>query len=246
MVSFNNAGRYGNWFMECCTMIAYALKHGLEFTVPSHTNSQQFNPIYRLHLVNEKWNPHLDTIRLWESSHAYQELPFEESWRHKNIIIEGYRQSEKYFKEYRNEILYLLDYPYEKRDGYVAVHVRRGDYLQLSEKHPPVTKQWYENAMSLFPNYKFKFYSDDIHWCVQEFASRGDCEFSSGHDVEFDVSDGACCEHQIISASTFGWAMAWLNKNTNKQIILPEKWFTDGWSGLDTRDIVPDEWMRLS
>ncbi len=245
MVSFNNAGRYGNWFMECCTMIAYAFKHDLDFTVPAHSNNPMFNPVYRLHLVNPNWNPALPEVRLWESSHAYQELPFDESWREKNIIIEGYRQSEKYFKDYRKEILYLLDYPYEKREGYAAVHIRRGDYLHLTQKHPPVTKQWYENAMSLFPGYKFKFYSDDIKWCMQEFGIRGDCEFSASKDVEFDVADGACCEHQIISASTFGWAMAWLNRNEEKKIYLPSKWFTDGWDNLDTKDIVPENWIRL-
>lgn len=245
MVTFNNAGRYGNWFMECCTMIAYALKHSLDFTVPSHTANPMYYPIYRLHLVNPKWNPNLEQIKLWESSHAYQELPFREDWRDKNIIIEGYRQSEKYFKDYREQILWLLDYPYQKKEGYVAVHIRRGDYLLLTQKHPPVTKQWYETAMQAFPGHKFKFYSDDIHWCVQEFGSRDDVEFSSGTDVEADVADGASCEHQIISASTFGWAMAWLNRNPDKQIILPKKWFTDGWDGLDTKDIVPDEWLKL-
>jgi hypothetical protein len=244
MVSFNNVGRFGNWFLECCTMLAYALKHNLEFTVPA-TQNNPFSPVYCLHLVNPNWNPSLETIRLWESGHQYQELPFEESWRDKNIIIEGYRQSEKYFKDYRKEILYLLDFPYEKKDGYVGVHVRRGDYLHLAMKHPPVSKQWYEEAMNLFPGYKFKFYSDDIHWCVAEFGNRSDCEFSSGTDIVGDVSDGASCEHQIISASTFGWAMAWLNRNPDKRIYLPQLWFTPNWDNMDTRDIVPENFIKL-
>lgn len=245
MVTFNPAGRYGNWFFECCTMIAYALKHNLEFTVPKVTQHEFFNPVYALHLVNPNYNPSLERIDLWENGHHYQELPFEESWRDKNIVIQGYRQSEKYFKEFRNEILYLLNYPYEKREGVMAVHIRRGDYLLLASKHPPVTSQWYEEAMKMFPGYKFKFYSDDINWCVQEFGNRNDCEFSAGNSIEFDVYDGACCEHQIISASTFGWAMAWLNRNPGKKVVLPRLWFTENWDGLDTKDIVPPEWVKL-
>ena len=244
MVSFNNQGRFGNWFFEACTAIAYALKHNLEFTVPSHSTTP-YSPVYRLHLVNPNWNPNLTQVRLWESSHAYQELPFEEEWGDKNIIIEGYRQSWKYFDDYRNEILYLLDYPYDKKEGVVGVHVRRGDYLMLRNKHPEVTKEWYEQAMSLFPGHKFKLYSDDIAWCIKEFGGRGDCEFSGSKDVEYDIADGASCSHNILSASTFGWAMGWLNRNPDKKIIIPQKWFVDGWDGLDTSDIVPPYFTKL-
>jgi hypothetical protein len=244
MVSFNNAGRYGNFFMECCTCIAYALKHGLEFTVPSHTVNPNFNPIYRLHLVNPNWNPRLPEIRLWEGKHTYEELPFDESWRDKNIIIEGYRQSWKYFDDFRNEILYLLDYPYEKKEGVVAVHVRRTDYLQLQDKHPEVTKEWYLKAMREFEGCRFRFFSDDMPWCRKEFSERVNCEFTTSGDIEGDIIDGASCEHQIISASTFGWAMGWLNRNPDKKVIIPQKWFVDNYH-LDTSDIVPPYFTKL-
>lgn len=244
MVSFNNAGRFGNWFMECATMLAYALKHNLEFTVPSQTKNAMYYPVYCLHLVNPNWNPRLETIRLWESKHTYEELPFDESWRDKNIIIEGYRQSWKYFDEYRDAIIYLLDFPYEKKEGYVAVHVRRTDYLHLKDKHPEVSKAWYNKAMSLFPGSKFKFYSDDINWCRQEFGNRSDVEFSTGRDILGDISDGSSCQHQIISASTYGWVMGWLNRNPDKKVIIPEKWFVDNYH-LDTSDIVPPYFTKL-
>ena len=246
MVTFNNAGRFGNWFFECCTALAYSLKHGLDFSMPDGKGKDQFyHPVYCKHLINPNYDRSLEEVRLWESRHDYQELPFEEAWRGKNIIIEGYRQSAKYFDDYRGEILYLLDIPYVRKEGYVAVHVRRGDYLHLTMKHPPVSKEWYENAMSRFVNYRFKFYSDDIKWCRQEFGNRSDCEFSDGNSVEQDIADGASCEHQIISASTFGWAMAWLNRNKDKIIYLPEKWFVDGWDNTETKDIVPQEWSKI-
>jgi glycosyl transferase family 11 len=243
MLTFNNAGRFGNFFLECCTMLAYGLKHNLEFTVPPH-QSNPFSPVYFLHLVNPNYNPNLEQVRLWESKHTYEELPFDESWRQKNIIIEGYRQSWKYFDDYRNEIIYLLDFPYEKKDNYVGVHVRRTDYLILKDKHPEVKKEWYEKAMSLFPDHRFKFYSDDINWCRQEFGNRSDCEFSTSHDVIADVSDAASCSHNIISASTFGWSIGWLNRNPDKKVVIPEKWFVDGYH-LDTTDIVPPYFTKL-
>lgn len=244
-VTFKNAGRFGNWFMECSTALAYAFKYNLDFTVPSYTDNPKWNPIYCLHLVDSTYNPNIETIDLWESQHNYQELPFDESWRNKNIVIHGYRQTAKYFDDYRNEVLYALNFPYKKQDGYVAVHVRRGDYINLREKHPEVTIEWYEKAMSMFPDYKFKFFSDDIYWCMDAFKHRTDCEYSGNTDEIADVTEMSWCEHQICSPSTFSWSAAYLNKNEDKKVIFPSFWFSEGWCGLDTSDIVKPEWIKL-
>lgn len=245
MVSFNNAGRMGNWMFEAFTAAAYALKYNMDFTVPTQTNNPIHNPVYCLHLVNPNYNPNLEEVRLWENGHAYQELPFEESYRNKNVIVEGYRQSEKYFKDYRNELLYIFNFPYEEKDGYVSVHVRRGDYLHLRMKHPEVTKEWYENAMDLFRGYKFKFFSDEIGWCRQEFGNRLDCEFSTNSNEYDDLVEMSCCEHQINSSSTFSWWGAWLNQNPDKVIYTPKDWFVPGWMNMDVSDIIPETWIKL-
>ena len=246
MVTFTNAGRFGNWFMECCTALSYAIKHGLEFTVPSHSDNPHWNPIYALHLVNPNYNPNIEKIQLWEGQHNYEPLPFEESWRDKNICIEGYRQTEKYFVEHRDEILYLLNFPYEKKEGYVGLHLRFGDYETLREKHPLVTKEYYQKAMSLFPNYKFKVFSDEIHKAVDFLKGIDGLEFSSNTNEVDDAVELSCCEHQICSASTFSWAAMWMNRNKDKKVIFPDFWFTEGWCNLDTSDIVPDWCIKLS
>ena len=245
MVTFNNAGRMGNWLFECATAMAYALEHDLDFTVPNETSNPKWNPIYCPHLINDSYNPGLQKVHLWETKHSYEELLYDPSWRDKNIIIEGYRQTAKYFDKYRNEILYLLNFPYKKMDGYVSIHVRRGDYVTLRDKHPEVTIEWYEKAMSMFPGYKFKFFSDDIAWCMEAFAHRSDCEYSGNTDEQSDLIEMSCCEHQICSPSTFSWWGAYLNKNENKKVIFPQFWFTPGWDGLDTSDIVKPEWIKL-
>lgn len=245
MVTFNNAGRFGNWYMEMCTALAYALRHGLEFHAPDGKNKDPFwMPAYCTHLCNQNYDYSLDRVHLWESKHEYEELPFDESWRNKNIIIEGYRQSEKYFKDFRNEILYLLAFPYEKKEGFVCVHVRRGDYLHLRDKHPIITKEWYEDAMSLFPGYKFKFFSDDINWCRENFGGRSDCEFSQNGDIVLDFVEMQNCEHFINSSSTFSWASSWHSRGEDKKVITPRLWFTESYN-LETKDIIPPEWIKL-
>lgn len=245
MIGCRTFGRMGNFLFQISATIGYALKHNQEFSIPNRTQDPYFNPIYLQHLVNPKYIQGQEDILLNEHGMPYQEIEWKDEWKDKQVVLNGYWQTEKYFKEYRNEILYLFNYPYEMKEGVVAVHVRRGDYLHLGMKHPYYGKDWYENAMKQFEGYRFKFYSDEINWCISQFGDRSDCEFSIGNNEEQDLIDGSCCQHSIISSSTFGWWMAWLNRNENKKVILPPKWFVDGWDGLDTRDVVPENWIRL-
>lgn len=244
--TFQNAGRFGNWYMECCTMLSYSIEHELNFTVPSHSTDAKWNPVYCLDLVNPKFNPHLDRIDLWEGKHSYEPLPFEESWRDKNIYIHGYRQSEKYFVKHRKEILYLLNFPYHKKENYVGLHCRFGDYKVLRQKHPEVKKEYYQKAMELFPNYKFKVFSDEIHEAKKLLEGIEGLEFSGNTDEVLDVVELSCCEHQICSPSTFSWAAMWMNRNEDKKVIFPDFWFTPNWDNLDVSDIVPEWCIKIS
>ena len=245
MVEFTPAGRMGNYLFELSTVISYALEHNLDFTAPNRTDNPKWNPIYCPHLINKGYNPYLEKIHIWENKHSYEPLPFDESWRDKNICIEGYRQSAKYFDKNRSELLYLLDFPYGKKEGYVSIHVRRGDYLTLVEKHPEVSIDWYYRAMSEFEGFTFKFFSDEISWCMANFSHLPNVEFSSNSDEETDLVEMSCCEHQICSASTFSWWAAYLNRNNDKKVIFPELWFTPNWMGLDTSDIIKPEWIKI-
>lgn len=243
MVSFRAAGRMGNFLFEAASSYGYARRHNLEWSVPNWTTHNFWSPLYLQHLVHPNYSRRED-ILINENGMPYQEIPFREEWRDMNIVLNGFWQSEKYFSEYRDEILDLFAYPYEFKNGFVSVHVRRGDYLILTQKHPEVTAQWYEKAMSCFEGFTFIFYSDDINWCKQNFGNRDDCLFSEGKSIEQDLYEASWCEHNIISASTFGWWQAWLNRNKDKKIIIPEKFFCDGWQD-DCRDVVPDNWIKL-
>lgn len=253
MVTFEPAGRLGNWMLEYFCAMAYALRHNLDFTVPKqHGRDAFWNPCYAEWLVNPNFNHSLEKVDLWENGHQYQELPFEESWRGKNIVIHGYRQSFKYCNDYRNEVLSLLEDKWEMREGVVSIHIRRGDYLHLQQKHILYDIAYMRKATSYFYNLgydHFKVYSDDIAFCKEEFSkpdfSAFKIEFSENKTEWYDMMDMSKCEHHINSSSTFSLCAAYINRNPNKIVITPELWFQPGWCDLNTSDIVPENWLKF-
>lgn len=246
MVSFKPSGRLGNFLFEMAVTIAYAKKNNIQYSAPSQTNHTFHNPIYLQHLVNPKWENGKEEVIVNEKIlYKFDEIEFKEEWRDKQIVLKGYWQNPKYFEDYRSEILEafnLSDINFLKET--VSVHIRRGDYLTLPEKHPVVTKEWYEDAMKLFPNYEFIFFSDDIQWCQQQFGGRPDCTFSVRNSEIADMQLMTKCEHFINSASTFSWMGAWLSRNENKRVIVPKQWLMSQSSNQWTEEIVPKEWER--
>lgn len=245
MVGTRFYGRLGNVLFQTAHTIALALKNGQEFSVPNKTNDPFWNPLYLQHLVNPKYIQGKEDVLINEHGMRYQEIKWDDSWKDKQVVLNGYWQTEKYFKDYRGEVVFLFGFPYSKREGVVSVHVRRGDYLLHTAKHPYYGKDWYERAMSLFPGKMFKFFSDDLKWCKDNFGDRGDCIFSTNTNEIDDLIEISCCESNINSSSTFSWWGSWLNQNPDKIVITPELWFTPGWDGYDTSDIVPETWVKL-
>ncbi len=251
MVGFRNMGRMGNFLFEAATALAYSLKHGLDFTVPEKTNDPYWNPLYFSHLVNPNYNPNLAQIVLREKGHQYNEIPFAESWRNKNIILEGYFQSELYFKDYRPEILKAFDLPWHPHND-ISIHVRRGDYLKYPHKHPVVPREYYVEALKIFwlLGYKEAYvFSDDIKWCKEFFPALKIgfvFHYSEGKtEMEDLIGISNCAGGHINSSSTFSWWSSWLDQNPKKVIVTPELWFVRGHGGLDVSTIIPESWIKI-
>lgn len=155
----------------------------------------------------------------------------------KDIMLDGYFQSEKYFSDQSEHIRHIFSFPEETVNqvndfisgigGQVtALHVRRGDYLRFQHVHPICNKEYFENAMNLLPTNNFIVISDDIEWCKNNFTNQN-IHYSPGHSDLFDMCLISKCHNVIISNSSFGWWGAWLNDNPEKNIIAPRLWFVD-------------------
>jgi hypothetical protein len=199
-----------------------------------------------------------------EKSFEYDEEVFSVS---DNTDFHGYFQTEKYFKNARNKILelftfkplmreycqYLIeDYKRRYASILVSTHVSRGDSLPDNGDYQTFgTTDYYRRAIDILniPNAHYLVFSDDKDWCYENFKGTRfsiiDNRYSEKDGGFLDMCLMSLCSHNIIVSSTFGWWGAWLNKNPDKIVITPNKWWGEKNSHLSERDIRPEEWITI-
>lgn len=167
----------------------------------------------------------------------------------------GEWHSEKYFIKYADiirkdlELKILPEQQFEMNS--VSIHLRGGDYVRgnKSNFHGTCSPEYYAEAIKSIreriQNPHFYIFTDDIEW------ARNHIQFPEPYTL---VSNGSIppykelilmsnCKHNIIANSTFSWWGAWLNKNPDKIVIAPKKWFVD--EKIDVSGILPSSWIQL-
>lgn len=250
MVTGNLYGRLGNQMLIIGAIIGYAKKHGLEYHIPAQSKDERLWPAHFKNLANPKFSRFAHTVNLREKSHAYQEIPYDLSWKDSNIVLDGFFQSEEYFEDAIDEVRAAFNLGYKRAKGFVGIHVRRGDYLQFPDKHPVQSLDYFREAVNFFMEYGYKSFvvcSDDIKWCKENIESIEGAAFSYS-DNKRPIDDMVmlqCCDHHILSASTFGLMAHILCPYEDKFCIAPKKWFGDGNKHLLAESIYPKNCVRL-
>lgn len=157
----------------------------------------------------------------------------------KDMAIDGYFQSEKYFEKYREALNSLFQFPdniVEKVNEVmnqlgnvykVAIHYRRGDYLQYKHIHPCLQSDYYKRCKMNFQNKDVLYinFSDDVNCVLNEMNVEG--KVIKSNNELFDLCMMSQCDSIIMSNSSFAWWGAYLGKK--KDIIcMPKIWFGDG------------------
>lgn len=132
----------------------------------------------------------------------------------------------------------------------VAMHVRRQDYIPLSEVgHFSLLDQYYyRTAVAEFPqDSTFLLFSDDLAWCRETMRYPG-VAFCEIEDTLLSFAVMQMCDHFIIANSTFSWWAAWLGETPDTTIITPpaEEWFGPHQrKNNETGHIIPRRWIQL-
>lgn len=177
--------------------------------------------------------------------------------------FDGYWQSEKFFKDIKEEICVEFKFPpiTEDKNLYIkneiekveaiSIHIRRGDYIENKVLDRLASLEYYERALRYIKlkieNPVFFIFSDDIEWCKENLKIDFPTyyiDWNNGEESFRDMQLMSLCKHNIIPNSSFSWWGAWLNSNPNKIVIAPEIWFRKE-SGYNYEDIVPETWVKI-
>ncbi len=247
MISCKLQGGLGNYLFQIAAM--YSLSDNVGFDIQNatqvHSNVKKYLPN-----ILRKINTNIKELqyRYDEPSFTYQPLPTNDG-----ILFNGYFQSEKYLDREKILNLYSIDedsfnYINSKYSNIlpnsVSVHVRRGNYLTRQDRHPVQDIKYYDTSLTKFSECKnILVFSDDIKWCKENFIGSKFI-FIEGEEDYIDLWLMSLCEHNIIANSSFSWWGAWLNQNPNKKVIAPKIWFGPN-KKLNTKDIIPKEWIKV-
>jgi hypothetical protein len=247
-ISFNNLGNYGylgNQMFQYAALKSFANELNTNYIIPK-TNVGKFSQqLTNAFVLNDNVEYGITDFQQVEE----KEFNYDESFLkliQNNVDIKGYFQSEKYFKniekDLRDDFEFKQMYSIPKKP-YVSIHIRRGDYLSLPNHHPTCSLEYYKKAMEMLTGNHFVIVSDDIEWCKQQTTFVG-CEFWQGTSNVHDLYVMTKAKHNIIANSSFSWWGAWLNKNYDKIVIAPKKWFGEEiHHNID--DLLPLEWIVL-
>lgn len=172
------------------------------------------------------------------------------------VDLSGYLQTDRYFSHvesemrsiltFREDIQHIANETIPRGDfELVSVHLRRGDYINLQDFHPVCSADYYMRAFSYFQDKKYiaLIFSDDIEYSREMFGNQPNMLYSKGTDPYLDLCLMSMCDHNIIANSSFSWWGAWLNKNPNKRVIAPAKWFGPAYTQHRLDDLYCKNWI---
>jgi len=268
MLAFNylgQLGRLGNQMFQYASLKGIARNRGYDYCIPNH--NQVIKDPYGFDLKIELFYPfkmssvNPRNIKLLDRGYApvaeekyfhFDELLF--NMCPDEISLVGYFQSEKYFKHIEDEIRADFSFkdeilePCKEMIGSigeaVSLHVRRTDYL-VNPNHTALGLDYYQEALKQFNDTSSVLvFSDDPEWCNEQELFSGDrFMISESGDQYVDLCLMSLCKQHVIANSSFSWWGAWLSRSDD--VVSPAKWFGENNLDKDTKDVIPERWVRI-
>lgn len=236
LMSVDIKGGIGNILFQVFTLISTGLDKNINFVFDDKFNNGRMS-IDNI-FINISKNDINNHCRVKEQGFTYSPLSLQNK---SNILLDGYFQSYKYF--YKNmekiKLQYLnrIDVQTEYMELYnkynlktVALHIRRGDYLNHNKIYEILDSNYYWTCINNFDINQYHF----IIFCENEdFADLELNKLPWKTIVTNQYSDDyktmlimSKCDNFIIANSTYSlWSMYLSDNIENKQKFIPYHWF---------------------
>jgi hypothetical protein len=276
-------GGLGNQLFQIFTTIAYGIKYKRQIVFP-YSDTLKIGierPTY--------WNNFLSTLKMmttfdvgygitnstfvrfsnvFETAFNYTEM---QDVNYKEVLLNGYYQSYKYFDEYKNTIFSIIRLTSKQDDikkefsdillndrHVISMHFRLGDYVNIQDSHPLMKYEYYENALHHITNHRnnnlYVIYfcqkedNDTVYVMIDKLKEKfPNIMFIKADDTISDWKQMllmSCCNDNIIANSTFSWWGAYFNLNKDKIVCYPSIWFGPK-INHDTNDLFLDDWIKI-
>lgn len=177
-----------------------------------------------------------------------------------NVIIDGYFQSERYFKENKDEIKNIFSLKEEvKKSKYPNLDKlkdRNTVCISIKVQHnvgntmfDVCNDGYFKRAIKYIQehvdNPLFFICSDNVAYVKEHFIDIDKfdiIEQSKDFPVHISLAVMAQCKHFIIGNTSFGWWAQYLSDNPDKIVIAPSRWYGDD---TPCANIYQDGWTLL-
>jgi hypothetical protein len=254
-------GRFGNQLFQFASTIGIGIKLGYEILFPK---SNIINGLQSFNADGKPFIAKLDIVNYFDIDDKYfGDVKFDNNVVEKffhfdeelfkindSTNLDGFLQSEKYFEHCKSHIIDILKFKTQnleianellpkKNKELVAIHIRRTDYLYLSDYHLLNGLDYVNlaiNAIGGKDKYHFIICSDDTKWCKTIWGNDDNFTIINTGAPEIDFTIMSLCNHHIIANSSFSWWSSYLSKYENKKIVAPKNWFGQS-AKINTKDL---------
>lgn len=158
----------------------------------------------------------------------------------RNIFVSGFFQSEKFFFEYKEEILHNLSVNISVKASEMAKVIKKRNTVCISIKvehnvgsslYDVCNNDYYVKGIKYIidnvENPLFFICSDNVPYVLENLIDikRNDCIYQ---DKDLPVTESLAlmglCKHFILSNTSFGWWAQYFSDFENKIVIAPSRW----------------------
>ena len=253
MIIVNLVGRFGNILFELFCGYTIALRYNLKLAIINKDNESsifKFNFFNNILYINKNKNMD-DYIKINEEKTSYSDI-LSNIPVNKNLILNGYFQSVKYFKEYfeviKNNFDFktleiakkiMKDFKNDNKKEVICIHIRGTDYLKLKNYHNNLGIEYYKKSLKCVEDIENKIiilFTDDQQYVDDKFFKIYNLKVKEiiekyipnnfsylRNNEELEFFLISCCDYIICANSTFSlWASYFSNA---QKIYIPRNWF---------------------